>query len=292
MSESYKKAFTTQSLGLPSLLVHYFGFQKCLPLHFWQGKRDHFLLHYILSGKGVYIVDEKTYNLSEGDFFLARIGEEVFFQADEFDPWEYCWVGFNGSEVPYILSNTDFKNTKNHLVHQNSHDEEIKEIFDNFFKHTGNTLADVMRMTSGLYLIFSILIEEKSKALQLQGKNYDLLIEISEYIEKNLSNTNLSVKNICQKFGLSPSTLYRMFVKETALSPIEYIIEHRMKCACILMRSEKQSISEIAYKVGYNDPLYFSKHFKKIFKLSPTSFVQKYANQKDLDIEVFRPVIK
>ncbi|MFI3200229.1 MAG: helix-turn-helix domain-containing protein [Eubacteriales bacterium] len=56
-----------------------------------------------------------------------------------------------------------------------------------------------------------------------------------------------------------------------------------------ITRTKKLTISDIAYHLGYQDPLYFSKHFKKVFHISPTEFM-KYSSENG-EIDVFRPHI-
>ncbi len=285
-----KIAFTTESLGLSSLIIHYIGYEECEPLHAWTGKRDHFLIHYIIKGKGIYEVSGKKYELTAGDCFLVRNGDNVFFEADKNDPWHYCWVGFSGSEVSYLLSNTEFTNSNFKVSLQDIYDEKIQSIFKDMFSSAGNSLSDIIKMTSYAYLIFSILIEHRNSKLKITDRNYSKFIQISEYINQNISNSSLSVSNICYNFSLSSSSLYRLFINEIGISPVKYITEQKMKRACEIFRAEDTSISETAYRLGYFDPLYFSKHFKSYFKISPTEFIQLYRGN-DKEIEYFQPFI-
>ncbi len=283
-----KVSFTTESLGLSSLLIHYVGCEKCEALHKWTGKRDHFLLHYVLKGKGIYRVHGKEFNLINGNFFLVRIGEEVYFEADKDDPWEYCWVGFSGSEVNYLLSSTEFKDNIYFLSLDNKYDEEIKTAFSHIIDCAGNSLSEILMMTSYLYQIFSILIKQSNSKEDFNNRNNDKFIPITEYINNNLSSSRLSISLICSTFSLSSSSLYRLFVSEVGISPIKYIIQSKMKRACELFRAKEITIYEVAYALGYADPLYFSKHFKSYFGISPTEFIAQYRGS-DEAIVFFSP---
>ena len=75
---------------------------------FGPAKRSYYLIHYIVSGKGVYQQNGKTHTLQAGDLFLIRPGETTFYQADEKDPWRYYWVGFLGSEADALLTSSGF----------------------------------------------------------------------------------------------------------------------------------------------------------------------------------------
>ena len=72
--------------------------------------------------------------------------------------------------------------------------------------------------------------------------------------------------------GVSSSQLYRKIKGITGLSSNEFIRTYRLKKAAILIRGSNFNISEIAYQVGFNDALYFSKCFKKQFGTTPSLY--------------------
>lgn len=109
MSANYKNSYKVSEKELVSLSVYNVGFQKCTPGYQWgPGIRDHYLIHYIISGSGSYIVNGNTYTLSAGDAFLVYPNTEVTYIASHKSPWEYAWVGFTGSDASIILKATDF----------------------------------------------------------------------------------------------------------------------------------------------------------------------------------------
>ena len=72
MPHHYKNSYKVTEKELVSLSVYNVGFQKCDALYQWgPGIRDHYLIHYIISGKGTYRVAGQTYHLSGGDTFLV-----------------------------------------------------------------------------------------------------------------------------------------------------------------------------------------------------------------------------
>ena len=110
MNQNYKNSYKVTEKELVSLSVYNVGFQKCDPLYQWgPGIRDHYLIHYIISGKGYYKIKNTTFTLQAGDSFLVYPNTEVLYFADETDPWEYAWVGFTGSDASMILKATDFR---------------------------------------------------------------------------------------------------------------------------------------------------------------------------------------
>lgn len=105
----YKKSNKVERKSLVSLSVYNCGAQKCPPSYVWgPGVRDHYLIHYIVSGKGTFCAEDVQYPLEAGDCFLARPGQKIWYRADIRSPWEYVWVGFAGADAAAIVTATDF----------------------------------------------------------------------------------------------------------------------------------------------------------------------------------------
>lgn len=71
------------------------------------GVRDHYLIHYVISGSGVYETNGVRHELRAGDLFLSQPDMRIFYQASEDDPWEYCWVGFHGTDAEQLIERID-----------------------------------------------------------------------------------------------------------------------------------------------------------------------------------------
>jgi hypothetical protein len=91
---------------LPGLNPLTFGEERCQPLHLYgPGTRPYWLLHYVVSGKGLFVADEKTYKVSASQCFIVKPEEKIFYQADEHDPWHYIWIAFSSDmrQFPHSL---------------------------------------------------------------------------------------------------------------------------------------------------------------------------------------------
>jgi pentatricopeptide repeat protein len=95
------------------------------------------------------------------------------------------------------------------------------------------------------------------------------LKKIHQYIEGNLDNEHFSVEDLAQHVGLSRSMLHRKLIKLTGNSATDLITEKRLTKAKELLENNVATVSEIAYRVGFNSPSYFNKVFRKHFNLSP-----------------------
>jgi len=126
------------------------------------------------------------------------------------------------------------------------------------------------------------------------------LNKIYQYIEDNLDNEFYSVVNLAHQAGLSRSTLHRKLIKLTGKSPSDLIKEKRLIRGRKLLENNVATVSEIAYKVGFSSPSYFTKVFKDYFQLSPgdirkgnkPAIRQKWNNEQNGVKLVFRKNIR
>jgi signal transduction histidine kinase/ligand-binding sensor domain-containing protein/DNA-binding response OmpR family regulator len=102
------------------------------------------------------------------------------------------------------------------------------------------------------------------------------LKKIKEITENNLHEPNFSVEKLSLDFGISRAHLYNKLLALTGKTPIEYIRILRIRRAAQLLEKSQLTVMEIAYKVGFNDPRYFTKHFKSEFKMTPSQYAKKY----------------
>jgi len=100
-----------------------------------------------------------------------------------------------------------------------------------------------------------------------------------EYIRLHIANPELSVDELSKAMNMSRTNLHRRLKTTTGLSPIDLIKTIRMKQAAYLLSTGNLNVSEVAYKVGYNAPSYFSSSFSAYFNISPTAYLKQYSQQ-------------
>ena len=110
----------------------------------------------------------------------------------------------------------------------------------------------------------------KKEQQPLTEKEDIFLTKFREFIEKNLSDSDLGVETIGAELGLSRVQLYRKIKALTGLSPVELLRTARLQKGRQLLERTDKTISEIAYEVGFTAPSYFTKCFKDEFGISPS----------------------
>jgi AraC-like DNA-binding protein len=100
---------------------------------------------------------------------------------------------------------------------------------------------------------------------------------IVEYIRKNLKE-NINLKNLSEKASMSTTSFYRFFKKELGMSPIEFIIHEKIKCAKKLLQNPTIKINEVCYLSGFEDANYFARLFKKYEGITPKQYQLLHVN--------------
>jgi DNA-binding response OmpR family regulator/two-component sensor histidine kinase len=108
-----------------------------------------------------------------------------------------------------------------------------------------------------------------------------LLKKAFKVVEDNISNEQFDIPFFCAELGVSRTMLFTKIKAWTNFTPNEFIHEIRMKRAAQLLEQNKINISQISYKVGFNNPKYFSKCFQKKFGETPSQYQSKFSNNTD-----------
>ncbi len=133
-------------------------------------------------------------------------------------------------------------------------------------KIDGNTLLQAKMLT------YSIFTEMFSSAQGIRRDNIHSVAEDAKsYMEQHYMESHTLLK-LGNRYGMSGKYFAGIFKRYTGISPIDYLIAYRMDTARKLLQSTVFSVKEIGCRVGYEDALYFSRHFKSRFGLSPSEW--------------------
>lgn len=272
----YKHSFKAPARQLTSVSVYNAGLQRCESGYAWgPGSRDHYLIHYVTAGKGSYAVGERTYALSEGDMFLACPHEMIAYRADSANPWSYCWVGFGGLDAGTLIGQTDFS-AANRILHIDDMETPRSMLMD-IYASRGARPHEIAQMTGKLYAFLAWLMEgAQEESTRRRQAGLEHVERACAFIANNYTSA-ISVSDIARNVGVCRSLLNRAFQRHLGLSPIQHLTQYRMQQASRMLRKTDMTIKAVAYSVGFEDPLYFSRRFREIMGCSPREYVQREA---------------
>ncbi|OMF40248.1 helix-turn-helix transcriptional regulator [Paenibacillus amylolyticus] len=243
------------------------GHKPANPHQWGPGVRDVYALHYIIRGQGTLETGGRVFRLVTGESFIIFPQKEIYYYPDPQDPWEYVWVEFNGEDAGRLLGLTQLSEVQPVVTVS----PETLQPFFHLAWNAGASSYELLRADARLRLLLSYYMEHYPKEPQVDAKDYVWLAR--KYIEQNYWKPTLTVTEIVKAVNLERSYLFRLFKAATGKSVLEYITHCRIERACELLKTSGLPIQSVAYSVGYNDPLYFSKVFKKSTSHTPTEYM-------------------
>ena len=114
----------------------------------------------------------------------------------------------------------------------------------------------------------------------------EFIQKLMQMLEDHLSDGNLQVNDLADEMNMSRATFYRRLKQAVDLSPNDFIHQVRMSRSAEMLTKTDNSVAQIAYAVGFNNPKYFSKCFRQDFGISPVDYRAKSREKQDTDENV------
>lgn len=233
-----------------------YGYGPCI--------RNFYFIHYVYRGKGYLIADGKRFDIEEGQYFLIYPGQMAYYEADEREPWVYRWFEISGAFCADLMKTAGF--SKESPVLSDKEGSVGKAVLE--LTRTGG--AAYPAVLSRLWGILHAMTLGKTMAGK-ESRGVEYVRKCENYIRMNL-HKKLRVTELAAYVGVDRSYLCRIFKEEKGVSPQQYVLKRKMEAAAWHLKKKELSIKEAALCVGYDDPLEFSKQFRRQFQVSPTEW--------------------
>ncbi|TVY10865.1 AraC family transcriptional regulator [Paenibacillus cremeus] len=236
---------------------------------------DYYLLHHIVSGKGVYTCLGQTYQLGAGDSFLIEPGKLINYMADLEDPWHYHWIAFEGSEAAAMLQEIGLS-SKQPIVHTGRR-RHIPLLFHQVQRAFQTRTAGAgLKAGGSLQLLlaeFAEALQPQQKSAPQQASGGDQIVQQAlQYLSTQYAEP-ITIELMAETLGYNRAYLSTLFKQHTGLTPVTFLLQLRLDKARHLLRERPElTVEQIASSVGFQDPLYFSKQFKRRYATSPTEY--------------------
>jgi AraC-like DNA-binding protein len=277
----FKYSYKIKLRNMASLSVYRTGYEQ---EHRGQVRgpetRDFYYLTLVKAGRGIYAVNGRRYKLQSGSTYLIYPHTTIQLWADALDPWKLCWVGFDGTDARLLLDAAGFSPETPFI--SPSPPEKMYRLMMEIYKHRGQSLHELIAMTARLYTVLSFLMKNAALARNLppEGPGLVHIRRACDYIANHYREP-VTVEEIAAHAALSRSQLYRVFMRHVSISPHQYLTEFRMREACGLMQKKPDSIKEVAFAVGIENPLYFSACFKRFAGQTPTEYLKSNSGHRE-----------
>lgn len=242
-----------------------------LPTFRPRGRLD-FQLLYIASGKTHFYFEEgKDTVVSAGNMVLYRPKKPQKYVYYGSEQAEVYWVHFTGSNVRNILKSYGITNDMRVIPAGTL--LEYSRIFKQMIQELQQCRAGYEELLAMLLRqIFIIINRQMTKERTLKSDYLDTEMELAqEYFNTNY-NKDLNIDDYAASRGMSVSWFIRTFKQYAGTTPMQYIVALRITNAQMLLETTNYNVTEIGNFVGYDNPLYFSRIFKKQKGFSPSEY--------------------
>lgn len=144
------------------------------------------------------------------------------------------------------------------------------------FEMLQSRIKNLLAQQEAMRKLFQKQVEVNPSEISITSVDEQFIRQSIETVEENISNADFSVEDLSRALHMSRVALYRKLLALTGKSPLDFIKTIRLKRAAQLLEKSQCTISEIAYEVGFNNPKYFARNFRKEFGVLPS----EYATQK------------
>lgn len=133
-------------------------------------------------------------------------------------------------------------------------------------------LENLIEQRQALQKVLEKKISVQTSEVEIVSMDDKLIQKAIKIVEDNLSNADFTVEDLSKEIGMSRVHLYKKMVALTGKSPVEFIRNIRLQRAAQFLEKSQLTVSEVAYKVGFNNRKYFSKYFKNEFNMLPSAY--------------------
>lgn len=256
-----------------------------MDLHF----HNSFEMIFIKSGKAVFKIDNKVYNVAAGNLIFLSNLEKHELKVTEF-PYDRYIMLINPdhflTEVKNPILSSIFRHRPEHFCHvldiSSEKDSYIENLLNNMLtEYNGKELHYNSALSSFLILLLIHLHRNYTSffPVEVMNRTTSTIIEIQKYIDQN-SQSKLNLKDIAKKYYIDMYYLSRIFKNITGYSFKEYIILQRISKAKNLLFFTTEDITQVGLRSGFNNTNHFIKLFKKYEGITPYQYRKQTLKQK------------
>jgi len=229
------------------------------------------ILIYCTRGRGWLRIDGRQHEVHPGEWAIIAPSQPHAYGADEEAPWTIYWAHVAGANVKRYLEELGHKASRV-VFRANDAPTYISALFEEALDalRVGFGPRELIHASGCFNYLLSRLVSRSTVEPQSSGSG-DRVRTVIRYLQQNLQSP-VTLHELAAMANLSPSHLAAVFKRQTGYPMWAYFMRLRIKRACELLDTTDRLIREVAESVGYDDPLHFSRAFRRIQGMSPSQY--------------------
>lgn len=233
------------------------------------GTSQHILIA-CLSGKGSCVLSDQEWRMEPGDFLFLPPRERHVYRADPLSPWTIFWIHFRGQRADDYLELLGV--TPSRPVVSVHDPAAMFEAFEDTFRHATHGFSTVTM--AGLSTAFARLLGLAKVHQVLPGarsrRAENHLLKALSLMRESLAHP-WTLEELARESHLSVPHFTELCRRQTGMPPLGLLIRLRLQRAMDLLQQGSHNVAEAALAVGYDDPFYFSRLFRKHMGMPPSA---------------------
>lgn len=255
----------------PPLSVQFLGINYCDPDYRNIRKLSKITIFgFVLSGQGSVQVGSQVYTARQKDIFILPAGcyHEVASDPDHQEQWSYIWLNISGNWMLKLLEAYQL------LSHVVTSDSGLEPLFKEAIESVKE--KSVEEMHSELQIILMRIIVSLFETLRKRGEALTSTVHaIKQFLDNSILHPFDSIQ-LAAQIGMSNKQMNRLFKKEVGTTIYNYVISKKIESAKMMLLGTQLTISDVGYKLGYDDPHYFSNLFHSKTGVRPSAFRKQF----------------
>ncbi|MDR3260794.1 MAG: AraC family transcriptional regulator [Tannerella sp.] len=234
---------------------------------------NQYVFIHCVEGGGWFKLNGKEQAVQPNQYFILPAGIPHAYGADETNPWTIYWIHFKGKSASFFSEDQHYPIEIRPGIHSRISDR--IELFEDIFRtlEMGYSRENLLYACTVFHHYLGTLryIQPYRHAAANPLRQADTVTAAIHYMKENLEK-RLSLEDIVQHIGYSPSYFTALFGKRTGYAPLAYFNRLKIQQACKLLDFTDMKINQICYKIGIEDTYYFSRLFSKVMGMPPRTY--------------------
>jgi AraC-like DNA-binding protein len=265
---SNTKRIVSNNFLIKGLYVTALGYYPNATYHNYQSRTGdtHYTLLYCIKGSGIVEFSNKIINLTQNTFIIVPKHVAFQYYSSIQEPWSIYWIHFDGEHANHLYQRYQESNSID-LPYKEERIELFNQIYGMIESCVNEREIEICQLKVLSYISSFIYLENFYNSIN----QIDIVSKSITFMKKNLDK-RFNIEEFSQQHRLSISHFSRLFRAKTGTSPNQYFNLLKVKKSCQYLCFTDRNIKEISMELGFQDPFYFSRMFKKLMGISPVNY--------------------